>query len=119
MVLRRLPGSAHVTRGGFGVAPKQAFLRISLLCGAEKSQEKSESAKTRSGIQGLGGVDRGGGLGRGLGVGRGAAATVTAPVIPMEQCAAQKYEYVPGEETCARKSYPNWKGFLPGSWCYR
>lgn len=41
-------------------------------------------------IYGLGGVDRGGGLGRGLGVGRGAGATLTTPVIPMEQCAEQK-----------------------------
>jgi len=42
------PGSARVSRAGFGVTPKQSFLKILPACGRGKSKEKFAIAKTRS-----------------------------------------------------------------------
>ena len=45
-------GSARVTRAGFGVAPKQSFLRFSLQLKTSDSNKKSAIARTRSPARG-------------------------------------------------------------------
>jgi hypothetical protein len=45
---RAVPGSARLTRAGFGVAPKRTFPKTSLAMSAKKAREKSAMARTPS-----------------------------------------------------------------------